>query len=86
MPFLSTDEVSVDSQTCNAHTFLVAEGAGVLLDNNITPGELAVLKGFVEVLRRIDTSAPIRYLTVEEVSNVSSVSGRQYKAFACSGN
>jgi rhamnose utilization protein RhaD (predicted bifunctional aldolase and dehydrogenase) len=47
--------------------FLVVERSGVLLSDDITPGEDATLRGYAEIVRRIDTSAEIRYLSAQEV-------------------
>jgi len=67
----------------NASTsFLIFEGIGVLINNEITAGEYAVLQGFAEVVRRIDVSARIRYLTDHEVDSVLSTDGRRYRISA----
>jgi len=50
--------------------FLIVERSGVLVREKANPAELAVLQGYVEVVRRIDTAAPIRYLTNAEVKDL----------------
>lgn len=61
---------------------LVVEGCGVLIRNRITAAERGVLHGFAEVVRRIDGSAPIRYLTNYEVDSVMSADGYNYRMAA----
>jgi rhamnose utilization protein RhaD (predicted bifunctional aldolase and dehydrogenase) len=50
--------------------FLIVERSGVLIREKASPAELAVLQGYVEVVRRIDTAAPIRYLTNMEIKSL----------------
>ena len=61
---------------------VVVEGSGVLTNENITAAEWAMLNGFAEVVRRIDTSAPIRYLTDQEVHSVLGENGHHYRMSA----
>ncbi|HEY3453086.1 MAG TPA: class II aldolase/adducin family protein [Bryobacteraceae bacterium] len=61
---------------------VVVEGSGVLTNENITAAEWAMLNGFAEVVRRIDTSAPIRYLTDQEVNSVLGENGHHYRMSA----
>ena len=60
-------------------SFLIIEDGGVLINDEISAAEYAALNGFVQVLRRIEASALIRYLTDQEVNRVLSVDGRRYK-------
>jgi rhamnose utilization protein RhaD (predicted bifunctional aldolase and dehydrogenase) len=62
--------------------FLIIEGSGVLISEDITAAERAVLNGLMEIVRRIEGSAPIRYLTDQEVTGVLSTDGRHYRASA----
>ncbi len=64
--------------------FLVVEGSGVLIHENITRAECDTLNGFVEVVQRIATSAPIQYLTEQEVNNALGADGQHYKAVVAS--
>lgn len=50
--------------------FFVVERSGVLLSEDIGAEEEAVLKGYIEVLRRIDSLAPVRYLSKQELKSV----------------
>lgn len=61
---------------------VVVEGSGVLTNENITAAEWAMLNGFAEVVRRIDTTAPIRYLTDQEVNSVLGENGYHYRMSA----
>jgi rhamnose utilization protein RhaD (predicted bifunctional aldolase and dehydrogenase) len=61
---------------------VVVEGSGVLTNERITAAEWAMLNGFAEVVRRIETSAPIRYLTDHEVNSVLGADGHHYRMSA----
>lgn len=50
-------------------SFQIIEGAGMLIDQSMKPAEYAMLCGLARVIQRIDASAPIRYLTSEELGN-----------------
>ncbi|HTU43915.1 MAG TPA: class II aldolase/adducin family protein [Bryobacteraceae bacterium] len=62
--------------------FAIVEGFGVLINNKITAAQHAVLNGFAEVVRRIDVSAPIRYLTDYEVNTIMTADGHRYRISA----
>jgi hypothetical protein len=47
--------------------FLIVEGSGVAVSARITDSAYATLAGLARVVRRIDRSAPIRYLNEHEV-------------------
>jgi rhamnose utilization protein RhaD (predicted bifunctional aldolase and dehydrogenase) len=64
------DVTSRIDQLDASRPFLIVEGSGVLVNDKITAAACAVLNGFAEVVRRIETSAPIRYLTDYEVNHV----------------
>ena len=71
------------SEIDGASPVVVVEGSGVLTNENITAAEWAMLNGFAEVVRRIDTSAvPIRYLTDQEVNSVLGADGHHYRMSA----
>jgi hypothetical protein len=48
----------------------------VLVNRRIGSAELAMLSGLVQVLRRLDRFAPVRYLTEEEIAGVTGQAGR----------
>ncbi|MBV8553147.1 MAG: class II aldolase [Acidobacteriaceae bacterium] len=64
---------------------LIIEGSGVLISEQMTTAERATFNGFVEVVRRIEASAPIRYMTGHEVSDLLGADGHYYKASAENG-
>lgn len=51
-------------------SFLILERSGVLISEETTPAELAALQFYVEVVRRIESTAPLRCLTNQEVRKV----------------
>ncbi len=55
---------------------LIVERCGVLVREDMTPDQFAALRGYVEIVRRIETSAPIRYLTSLEIKNLLRPAGR----------
>jgi rhamnose utilization protein RhaD (predicted bifunctional aldolase and dehydrogenase) len=70
------------SEIDGASPVVVVAGSGVLTNENITAAEWAMLNGFAEVVRRIETSAPIRYLTDQEVNSVLGADGHHYRMSA----
>ena len=52
--------------------FLIVDGCGIVVHENITPAETAMLAGLMEVAQRIAPGAPLRYLTESEVAAVLS--------------
>jgi hypothetical protein len=67
--------------TLKSH-FVVVKGHGVLIDRKITAATYAVLKGFVEVLRRVDSVDLVHFLAVDDVSTILHLYSPQYTAFA----
>lgn len=62
--------------------FVVVERCGVLIRNRITAAQHAVLHGFAEVVRRIETTVPLQYLTDYEVENIMNADGHRYRMSA----
>ena len=60
-------------------SFVVVEKSGVMLNEKMTSAERATLIGLMEVVRRTDESAQLRYLTREEVEKVVNEGGRGYR-------
>ena len=56
----------------DAQPYAILEGAGVIVNEKITSAEYATLMGLMEVVQRTDESAPLRYLTPEEITGVLS--------------
>ncbi len=61
---------------------LIVEDHGVLVSKHMTRAEEEMLIGFVNVVRRIDASARLRYLTASEVMQVLSREGDNYRQSA----
>jgi rhamnose utilization protein RhaD (predicted bifunctional aldolase and dehydrogenase) len=72
---------SVLSNSCTemANPFLIVEGAGVVVSDQLTGPAFATLTGLAQVLQRIDGSATIRYLDEPEVESVMSVDTYRYR-------
>jgi rhamnose utilization protein RhaD (predicted bifunctional aldolase and dehydrogenase) len=68
-----------DSCTEMANPFLIVEGAGVVVNEQMTGPAFATLTGLAQVLQRIDGSATIRYLDEPEVESVMSVDTYRYR-------
>jgi len=64
--------------------FLIIEGRGVLIRQCATPAYAALLSGLVEVARRISPSAPVRYLTGQEIVELDSPRYQNYRTTAYS--
>jgi ribulose-5-phosphate 4-epimerase/fuculose-1-phosphate aldolase len=87
MPFLSKGVPLPNSRGSlnagdSAQPFVVVEEGGVMVDENITNAEIANLMGLMQVIRRIEEFAPIRYLKAAEVRSVLSNRAHGYKAVA----
>lgn len=68
-----------DSHTEAANPFLIVEGAGVVVNEQMTGPAFATLTGLAQVLQRIDDTAPIRYLDAPEVESIMSVDTYRYR-------
>ena len=62
--------------------FVVVEGRGVMINENMTNTELVSLIGLMQVIQRTEKSTPIRYLTAAEVRRLLSDRAHSYKAVA----
>jgi ribulose-5-phosphate 4-epimerase/fuculose-1-phosphate aldolase len=59
--------------------FLIIEGCGVIVRRTMTSAQHAMMSGLAQVIRRISSSAPLRYLTEEEVRNSFSMIASRYR-------
>ncbi len=66
------------SQHRNQPFVLVSE-CGVLMRRSITPAEVAMVSGLVQVVQRLSASAPVHYLTDAEIGGISVQAGWRYK-------
>jgi len=62
--------------------FLIIQERGVIFNRAMTPAERAMISGLAQVVQRIPSSAPIRYLTEAEVSDISSTQAYRYRELA----
>jgi rhamnose utilization protein RhaD (predicted bifunctional aldolase and dehydrogenase) len=69
------------SRYCN-RPFLIIEGCGVIVRTTMTPAQRAMMSGLAQVIQRITSSALLRYLTEEEVTNSFRVIASRYRELA----
>jgi len=62
--------------------FLMIEGRGVILRRTMTQAEIAMLSGLAQVVQRVGPSAPLRYLTEDELAASSSTAAYRYRELA----
>jgi rhamnose utilization protein RhaD (predicted bifunctional aldolase and dehydrogenase) len=62
--------------------FLIVKGCGVVVSRTMAAAEAAMLSGLAQVVQRVDPSAPIRYLTQDEVAAISSTAAYRYRDLA----
>ena len=65
--------------------FLIIQGRGVLVNRSLKPAELAMISGLVQVVQRLDASAPLRYLTSAEIAAISRQGLYSYRDRASQG-
>lgn len=63
-------------------SFLIIEGAGVVVSEHMTRAESEMLVGLAEIARRIDPSAPLRYLSAIELNSVMTEDSHRYRQLA----
>lgn len=68
--------------SASAQLFHLYEDQGVLCTSHITPAEQQTLIGLSNVVRRIDASAPLRYLTTSELAAVLNAETDSYRRTA----
>jgi rhamnose utilization protein RhaD (predicted bifunctional aldolase and dehydrogenase) len=73
---------AVNAPGMTERPFLIVKGRGVLLGRAMTPAEIAMLSGLAQVVQRIDPSAPLRYLTEDEVAAGASAAAYRYRELA----
>jgi rhamnose utilization protein RhaD (predicted bifunctional aldolase and dehydrogenase) len=80
--FHAAPDPAPDAADYAGRPFLIVKGCGVVLRPEITPAETAMLSGLAQVVQRIGPSAPVRYLTDDEVAAGSSTAAYRYRALA----
>jgi rhamnose utilization protein RhaD (predicted bifunctional aldolase and dehydrogenase) len=79
-PIFLGSEIPVVSRQPRDSPFVAIAGAGTLVSDRISNGELEILAGLAEVVRRIDGGAPLRYLTAEELVAILTIDAPSYAA------
>lgn len=85
LPVVSRSEsiAKATEQYANRHgigpSFLVVDGAGVIVSAQMTRAELETLVGLAHVAQRISAEAPIRYLSGAELANLLKAEAHQYR-------
>ncbi|HEY6348745.1 MAG TPA: class II aldolase/adducin family protein [Candidatus Angelobacter sp.] len=59
--------------------FLIIEECGVIVRRTMTRAQRAMMSGLAQIIQRIDSSAPLRYLTEDEIANSSSLIASRYR-------
>lgn len=72
-------ELSCDQLHSTRQNVLLIEDQGVLCSRHMTGADQEMLVGLVDVIQRIDASAPIRYLSRSEVMDVLNAGGQNYR-------
>jgi rhamnose utilization protein RhaD (predicted bifunctional aldolase and dehydrogenase) len=70
-----------ESRYCT-RPFLIIEGCGVIVRRTMIRSQRAMMSGLAQVVQRISSLAPLRYLTEEEVANSSSTIASRYRELA----
>ncbi len=71
-----------EARNLERRPYLIVEGSGVLVDQDVTRAELATLIGLRDVVQRIDIAAPVQYLDGDDLHEVLSGEGLRYRASA----
>jgi rhamnose utilization protein RhaD (predicted bifunctional aldolase and dehydrogenase) len=74
------EEVAARMQAENPERpFFLVEGCGVVVNERMTRADMEMLVGLAEVVRRIDRSAPLRYLSEAELQLVLNEDAHDYR-------
>jgi rhamnose utilization protein RhaD (predicted bifunctional aldolase and dehydrogenase) len=73
------DPTKQSESRCCSRPFLIIDGCGVVFSTSMSIAERAMMGGLAQVLQRISSSAPIRYLADEEVASSSVIASRYYE-------
>ncbi len=73
-----SDWREVESRHCT-RPFLIIEDHGLIFNKTATPAQRVMIRGLAHVVHRISASAPIRYLTEDEVPNCSGATACRYR-------
>ena len=84
--FRAIDKRCAGAYRDSQRPFLFLDGCGVLVSQLAGAAAVAMLVGLAQVARRLGVSAPIRYLTDEEVSRLSPEVVTRYRQLANAGS
>jgi hypothetical protein len=62
-----------------APTYAIIEGGGVVVNEKINSAEYATLIGLMQIVQRVEESAPLRYLTMKEVASILGDGTNRYR-------
>jgi rhamnose utilization protein RhaD (predicted bifunctional aldolase and dehydrogenase) len=62
-----------------APSYIIIEGAGVVVNEKINCAEYATLIGLMLIVQRVEEFAPLRYLTVTEIASILSDETNRYR-------
>ena len=76
----SCEEAAVHLQSESPQRpFFLVEGCGVIVNESMTRADMEMLVGLAEIVRRIDRSAPLRYLSEAELQLVLNEDAHDYR-------
>jgi len=84
-PIAYEDLVDQSQNRYSNRPFLIIQGRGVLVNRSLKPAELAMISGLVQVVQRLEASAPLRYLTSAEIAGISRQGLYSYRERASQG-
>jgi rhamnose utilization protein RhaD (predicted bifunctional aldolase and dehydrogenase) len=62
--------------------FLIVENRGVIVSRTIAPSELAMISGLAQVVQRLNTAVPLRYLSDTETAGITGQTAYHYRELA----
>ena len=68
-----------------AQSYAIVEGGGVIVNEKINRAEYETLIALMQVVQRVETSAPLRYLTETEISSVLADGTHRYRESVMAG-
>ena len=66
-------------------SYAIVEGGGVVVKEKINRAEYETLIALMQVVQRVDTSAPLRYLTETEISSILADGTHRYRDTVLAG-
>jgi rhamnose utilization protein RhaD (predicted bifunctional aldolase and dehydrogenase) len=84
-PVSHRDAVSERPHLYDNRPFLIVEERGVVVNRTIKPAALAMIYGLAQVVQRLSTGAPLRYLTDAEIAGISVQATDRYRELASVG-